>query len=317
MRNDELDTCHAYLNVLHAGLQGKQAMLHILQQLTDECSLGTELRHTRVLLEEVIAWSETLYETKWCVLQVAHDSQSIDLARLAILFEEWMDEIQRMGCAAETILSNAEFWKDIAAVQMLVALLGYHAYARDHYIRGLVRYGEAFERDDIAEKWRVHIPSSQQCLQIAHNFLGQLGNNTEVTTTFAFQLHEETLLLPAIFRCQVHDLNQIRALTLGEFNYEQAGFTPDEADRWVQCGIIAAQAGYWRAYEINPEEVVTWIRYGFIDPCHAGSWRYRGFSASEAFVWAQSGYSPREATIYVGFGCKSPEQARTFDGVKH
>lgn len=305
----EIDLCHAYLNALGAACEGKFVLLSMLGSFMQDESYDEEVKEARTQLEMVTQWQNRMWRGNPLLFGVDEDDFSEEVIIALDLLEQVKTECAARADIIEKLREKEEENRSPEAQYLLTALLAYQAHSRYHYIRGLVKYGEVFGPREIAENWRAHLLSCEESIGVASRFFDQLMDGSDVDANFCYQLMESTLLLPGIFRCQVHDINQIYGIVLGQFSFFLAEFSPDEAAYWDSHGFSPRAAGYWRAYDLSPEEVVEWNECGFLQPGVAAAWRCRGFDPDSALLWSQEGYSARQSRFFASLGCETPYDA--------
>ncbi len=192
---------------------------------------------------------------------------------------------------------------------LLAGLYLFQAELRKSYIEGLLRYSEYFHFPDAIEWWEAQLEACDESLARAEYFCAPLLSHEELDDSYCYQLHEACWMLPAIFRAQLHDIQQIFGMIRGEFTYEDAGIDSTSAEIWEKLGQGPRSAGYWNAYGIDVEEAAEWMSCGFAEPSKAGAWSSRGFDALEARIWSDSGYSAKQARFYRSAGCHHPDEA--------
>jgi hypothetical protein len=307
----DLNVTHAVVNTLTAGYQGKFVALNVFQRIGSSRFEASEFDATRGVLDKIAVWIKALMDGKALLAGPGTETspdrrEALDLLRaLKQDVSGLADEILRMRSAAHPA-------DDREQTELLVAALLRHAYARDHYVKGLVAYSEAFGYEEAADRWRQHLLMTPREINAAHRFLDVLVEGSGIDKKFSVDLFEETLLLPYIFRCQVQDMNQVLAFYGPDFTYETAGITADEAVRWRNMKAAPEAACYWHAYGFTPGDTAAWVRAGFFEPGLAANWKHRGFRPDEAARWYNEGFEARAAAVSKVMGQKDPAGARAW-----
>lgn len=312
MTSDEkrnLNITHAVVNTLTSGYQGKFVYLNALKQLGSPRYSPAEFDATRVVLDKVAVWIKAVMDGR-PVLAGPGTESSDDRAEALDLLRALKDDVS--GLAVELLKMRADKYvaEDPNQAELLIASLCRHAYARDHYVKGLVAYSEKFGYEEAADRWRQHLIHTPQEIKVAHQYLDEFQDTSRTGKKFYVDLFEETLLIPYIFLCQVQDMNQVQGFYMEEFTYEDAGISPDEAARWKNMNARPEAACYWHAYGFTADETATWIQAGFIEPGMAANWKYRDFGPAEASRWDKAGFDARGAMVSVVMGHTDPEAAR-------
>ncbi|MCB0352962.1 MAG: hypothetical protein KDD64_05530 [Bdellovibrionales bacterium] len=317
MEQHQTNVCHAYLNALLAVKAGQRAYAELLS------NFGMPIEK-RVLyqLDQEERFLHNLMEGIWKgdVLVIHENSDQSQEAQYVLdLFFEAKELLKAQARRAEEHLSHLrERGPSADTLKYLVALYGSQVHSRNAYINGLIDYGENLGAPEIAEHWKNQQEIGKEFFRQKEIYVSAildaekgLDKGTEA------DLFEDALLIPSSILCQIHDMNQICCLAYGEFGFLDAEFSADEARKWIDAGVGAERAGYWRAYRITAVDVLEWLDRGFSDPRKAGVWNLHGFSAEEADAWAFSGFSPRQAAMYSDCGVFSPEEAMNLERWEH
>jgi hypothetical protein len=306
----EVDICHAYLNALGAAVEGRHAMITMLNMLAGEGSYAGELSAVRELREQVSEWTEALWNNQPLPFTSGEDAFTPEVIDVLDGIDQVKEECYARAQIVDRLLEKDDLERYPEALYMLVSLLAYQAYSRDYYIKGLVQYGEIFGPSEVAANWREQLPSCEKSIATARKYYDLLLDNNNIDDSLIYQVTESTILLPAIFRCQAHDINQIHGILGGDdFNFFMAEIDPSDAEEWAANGFSPRAAGYWRAYGMRADEVITWLEKGFYQPGIAGAWKFRGFDPTDAMVWSDQGYTAKVARFYSSLGCDSPSDA--------
>ena len=307
----DLNITHAVVNTLTAGYQGKFAALSAFRLLGSARFSQVELNATREALDRISVYIQALMRGE-ALLAGPGTESSPDRETAHELLDALAEDVSSLADELLRMRDHGYVADEPDQAALLVASFCRHAYARDHYVKGLVAYSEKFGYEDAADRWRQHLIHTPREIDLAHQYLYGLKDSTKADKKFHLDLFDETLLLPYIFRCQVQDINQVKSLYGEGFTYESAGIGPDEAAKWSNMNARPAVACYWHAYDFDPDEAAAWIKMGFFEPGSAANWKYRDFGPDEAERWQGADFSPRGAMVSKVTGHKDPETARAW-----
>ena len=321
LAKDRLIT-HSILNYLAASYQGWFAGLNLLSQLEHQAFSEADMTVVQQALSSINTWTAQLYQDE-CLFSASWQTAETFEAKHALdLLEKVKPVLLRDAAEVVRIMALQEFPLD-PDVRLLLASLARHAYSRDAYVRGFIEYGERFGLAPMAEKYSELLPQTQEILgrlsELLRLYRSASLKAADLERSFFLLLHESCLNLAAVFRTHVHDINQLLSPFKGGFSFGAAEFSRAEAELWQDAGFGPAPAGYWRAYEIDPEEakawcaakmtevtlVIEWRRAGFT-PETAPPWFAAGFPPGYAVVWSQAGFSPEKAQAQIQAGVLEP-----------
>ncbi|MCB0336372.1 MAG: hypothetical protein KDD62_08695 [Bdellovibrionales bacterium] len=299
--------CHAYLNTLYAGFQGKYARLRVLESLLGDDEFTLELEDTCPIIDNLSYYLDQLWKHNPINFNTDEESFCDDALECInyfyILEAELIEGVHRVSeilCKPEHLMT----YEDLAS---LAGHIVQRAYTREHYIKGLIQYGSTFELAETQERWQQHLLSCESEINSAHRLYESLLNSQTSTPLLVAEFREESLFIPSLLECQIHDMNQVSHLHHDDFIHRNARVLGDEHGIWEAAGIPAQYAGYWKAYGFHPMEVYDWLEFGFQEPALAGAWFGRGFDPHEALVWANAGYTPKEAFRCIQAGLATPD----------
>ncbi len=310
-RKRDLNVTHAVVNTLTAGYQGKFVALNVFKQLASPRFTASEFDETRFTLDRIAGWIKALMDGN-PVLAGPGTETSADRREALELLQALKEDVSSLADELLRMRSARYVADDPEQAGLIIASLCRHAYARDHYVKGLVAYSEKYGYEDAADRWRQHLIHTPREIKLAHHYLDKFKNASGTDQRFYVDLSEETLLLPYVFRCQTQDMNQVMSFYADGFTYEAAGIGSEEAARWESMNAGPEAACYWHAYGFSPREAVAWIDAGFIEPGMAANWRYRGFTAVEASRWHEAEFNPRGAEVSKVMGHGDPDTARAW-----
>lgn len=306
--------CHAYLNTLYAGYQGKFARLKALSELIDDKKYKKDLNSTCSTLDNVSFYLDQLWKDRPVIFNLEEDDLSESALECIDTLYQLEFEISNSITEVTRILDKPEHLITFEDLAILCAYIIQRAYTREHYIQGLVQYAKTFDLPDTVERWSQHLKSCDDEINAAHQLFEQLQACMQVTPLLIDEIKEEALFIPALLECQIHDMNQVIKLDHPEFLHSDARVLGSDYHLWEESGIPAQHSGYWKAYGFHPHEVFDWMDVGFGEPAVAGAWFGRGFDPIEALIWGDAGYSPKEAFRCVQAGFLTPEMAEAWQG---
>ena len=325
----DLQLSFSLANYLFAGFQGKYASLNILGTLQSRNANSGELVLTKSLLERIDRWIGEISDEKRALISKEWKEPDTDEARYAFgLLEKLRLELTDTVERAADILDRADYSSDRERVYSLVGSFARYAYSRTYFIKGYLEFAAKFKLADMQSQFTSLIPRSQHELNLVEGFILPLRQRAErPSLDFYDDLREEAQVLPGIFRCQVHDINQLLACLEREFTYEHAQMTELEASQWLAAEVPPVPAGYWRAYNFTPTRMAEWRDKGLEDPAIAAGFVQHGFTPSQSMLWIQAGiegrmarrwrdagYDPNRALEMIKKGTTDPGRTRRDPG---
>lgn len=317
----DLQLTHSITNYLLACYQGKFAWLNILSRLQFKKLPPEEVGKTEKLFETLNKWINSLWDGTPLFSAAWSEPDSFEADRALSLLMDLVPELSKLAQMIKTILSNTEV--DLSArqeeVKILIAAFGRYAYSQDNYVKGFVKFGEIFNQPDIANQYRAYIPTLEEKVKLTHTFL-KIFQNEKPQADFYQSLRAVTTSLPGKFRMYCHDISQLAAVYKGEYTFEMGGIDTAEGQRWMNAGLGPQLAGYWRAYDITPEQSVAWRQIGIntsesafawsslgFTPESCLRWASRNFPPSVAKQWQDAGYDPTSALVLIQQGFELPD----------
>lgn len=309
--NRDLNVTHAVVNTLTAGYQGRFVALNVFKQLSSPRFTEAEVVETRTTLDRISGWIKALMDGE-ALLSGPGTESSTDRQDALALLRALQEDVASLAQELLRMRSRGYVADDPEQSELLIAALCRHAYARDHYVKGLVAYSEKFGYEEAADRWRQHLIHTPQEINLAHGYLDRFKDRSNLDQKFFVDLFDETLLLPYVFLCQVQDMNQVLSLYGEGFTYEAAGIGTDDAALWENMNARPEAACYWHAYGFGPGEAAAWIEEGFFEPSMAANWKYRDFGPDEAARWQKAEFNPRGAMVSKVLGQDDPDAARAW-----
>ncbi len=316
---------HSILNYLLASYQGKFSATSALLLMGYSDLNEEDLSKIQSTLARIMGWQNLLRKDE-CLFSASWTSaETFDSQNALHLLTALKPDLYQLSLDLIQVLTLKEL-PSTDQVKFLLAGLARSVYAKDTFIRGHIDYGLFFGLPDIAQRFSLALPVSEDEVEQVHKLLNvfraSLENSHRLEEDFYRSLYFVSMELPFSFRSHIHDINQLLSQFEGEFDFQAAEFVPAEASQWQEAGLGPVPAGYWRAYNVGPEEAKAWSEAKFVDASVAYRWKTLGFSpdsgspwlANEfspdyAALWAASGYTPDKAKEMITKGIKRPPAA--------
>ena len=311
----ESNFAHSVLNALRAAMNGEDTRLltRKLLKLPDEPALERESTILHLpYIEELLRG----FQQKETVIICLDESDSL----IRDLYETQIQLLKAKARHAKRLLSvlchRSEGHEQ--AARELAAFYVSHFRARESYIKGLLYYADTFQLPDMYQHWDSHLVGTRDLIEDSKELLVEVTAASEFSAYLIQRVYDSCVLIPASLQCQAHDMRHILSLNKEVFSFDDANlFSDDEKDEWMQLGLDAEQAGYWRAYDISPGEFSDWVSLGFFEARTAGAWKARGFDPEAAHLWAVQGFDASEAFLCRHGGITSPEEAERMRSELH
>ena len=308
----EIYLTHAVLNATYAGYQGKFTALNMLAKLRFQGITNDHLVAARQTLELVGGWMNRLWKGE-ALLTTADRPPIYDEApKIWKLFMGLKGELRALAEELKVFRKVPAAAQNSEAARYLLACLGRFAYAREHYIKGLLKYGEVFGPPEEAERWRQTLSGCAGELQCVHRLFESLHALQASNESLFEELRQRTLKLPGALLAQAHDMNVIVGIARGGLTYAIADIEPEAAAAWERADLDPQAAGYWCAHDIGPEEASRWIGFGFAEPAAAASWWILGFDADSAAQWKSLDFGPKTAAEWTALNIDDAASAATW-----
>lgn len=198
---------------------------------------------------------------------------------------------------------------DADACRFIAAALNRQAYGREHYIRGLTNFYEAFGMEAEADRWRQRLLSCNDEIFRANHYFQHLAAGQPTDILFRFSLWNEAVNLHGVFKSQLNDVLSLDMYFSGGDYFAALGVPAEEIEKWRLLGARPDVAGHWLSFGIGADEAALWSRIGFTDAAYAGGWRSRGFSVADALAWHEAGFAAQGAYACVVSGERDPRAA--------
>jgi hypothetical protein len=306
----DLNLSHAFINTLSSSYQGMYVYENVFGILTQSPERERKMADTAQVLDKVNEWWRLFKRHEPLVRHGCRDEgMTGDGARAWRLLEVSQRRIESLAEQMLSTTSVEALLEDPEARCKRVAAFCDSAYARHHFVYGLVAYGEILGREQVADRWRQHLPSTLRETGRGTELFGKFRElGEQVDEDSAEHLLDVTLVLPVILIRQAVDIRGVFGLLRDRFDYLDAGIPSDQVERWQALGFTPGDAGHWRATGLSPEESLEWIKAGVPDPTTAATFAWRNIAMDVAAKWHQAGCNGRAAAFYLARGITDPDR---------
>lgn len=312
--HDDLRLTHGFLNALQAGYQGGFTSLNVLLELNYPNVEARTLDAMKPVLDQLTALYVRMRAGE-AIVSLDGAPAGEEAERLFELCEVLKFELRAVADQLSDITDSDEEPEGEERARhdaFMAACLARSCYAREHFIKGLVDYGEAFDEPEVSDRWRQHLPRCAADIQRANAYFATLKDAPEkADAKFHYRLWNEIVNLPGLLRTQVNDINVLGGVYAGGPTYDTVGIDDaDEAEAWRKLGAGPESAGHWSAFGFTPDLTLAWAQAGFQDAAYASAWRVRGFPLEAAVAWHNAGFKPADAHACASAGITDPQKAR-------
>ena len=302
--NESIGLYHGYLNSLHAYMQGYYTRLNIWQQLAPDEELPALLKDAQEALDHLIQMYQGLWNGQLL------DMKSDESPQVSFLDALLKGALYFYDTAPESVLQLVVRPPKQCSQRDAGKLIGFYAsqvYGREHFVKGLIGYGENFNLPDVADRWRQHLLSCQSDINDANTFFVHAKEEKSDLLKLMIKLQSRTLLTPGIFRCRAADLRHLEAMRRNNLSYEALQLPVEDGSKWKAAGFDPLKAAYWDAYGFTPNTATEWLQGGFSEPGWAAGYRLRGIDLSNAVSWSSKGINATKAAALEAQGAKASE----------
>lgn len=300
---------HAISNYINASYRGRLAFLNALKQMKFEDLNLDELARNEKIIETVQRWLKDLWNGMPIFSAHWKSPETFDAQQAFSLLKESKDELSHLSNSLSEILKNGQNFANLEEKKLAVASVIRSAYHRENYARGFIEYGNAFSQEHLIARYtsvqQLGMEEVQKASLLLRDF-SRIGYSEEELNS---RLYADCLILPAYFRVSVNDINYLLSVFNPNYTFELAEIPKNEADNWSDRKVNPIVAGYWRSFNIGPDEAEIWSAAGFSDASNAGLWKVCGFNPDTARSWVVQGVDAQMARIWKNFG-HSPDTAR-------
>ena len=292
----DLRLSHGFLNLVSAGYEGIYVYLNARRKLAPAEFGSDALEKLAPALDRIHGWWDDFEAHRPLVTHAALESPPEPF----LLVWNWLEITKNhMRSLVNRLAATSQVERlaeDVAAVHLRAAAACEAAYGREHFVRGLICYGEVMDEEMVADRWRQHLLPCQADVASSHQQLalaGEIGAPPDAAA--AGRLLDETLALPAILAQRVMDINGMFAEVGPGLIYANADIPDAQVDAWSSRGFAPEEAGRWYGVGYEADEALRWIDGGVPDPVRAFDFMLRGFTAEEAGQWLRAGTGARDA----------------------
>ncbi len=292
----DLRLSHGFLNLVSAGYEGIYVYLNARRKLAPAEFGPDALEKLAPALDRIHGWWDDFEGHSPLVIRTALENPPEPF----LLAWNWLEITKNhLRSLVNRLAATSQAQRlagDLPAVHLRAAAACEAAYGREHFVRGLIRYGEVMDEESVADRWRQHLLPCQADVAAAHGHLALAERmGTEADPAAAERLLDETLALPAILAQRVMDINGMFAEVGPGLTYENADIPEAHVEAWSSRGLPPEEAGRWYGVGYEADEALRWIDGGVPDPVRAFDFMLRGFAAEDAGRWLREGVGARDA----------------------
>jgi hypothetical protein len=318
----KLNDSFAILNHLHGGYNGAFAFYSFLRAFQHRSALEDDITHTDRVLKKLSRWAGELMAGEVLVSRSWKEPESFE-AQEAFTCLEWLHkDLRDVAKNIESIMRMKTQLSVIEDTIYIAAGVARVAQGRLAFVKNLLEFGQYFNHKESEEKALSMLDGAQHDMKVCQNLFDMLASTELPGMGFALELSEYASDLAVVLKTQAYETFIHRCyFDPSQITYGTIGGDKSEIVRWMSSGIQPKDAGYWRAYNIGPEEAVAWGLSGINSPSIAYIWQNEGFSAvtatpwieaefppALASEWAEEGFTPDAAMNYIQENIVSPQQ---------
>lgn len=298
----DIEATHSLLNYLYAAFCGKYSWCQVLSKLQSSYFSSGDLVLTKEHLRTIEQWIKDLYDDK-PLIQTDWSSPETSQARAAFsLLDKLKFELIDLAEKLDTVISAGDYSSNRDRVSLLTASFVRFAYSRNTYCQGFLKFANHLKKTTLEEQYTALLPQAEYDVRLADLFVGVVSESAKAPMQFFKDMRDESILLPGIFKSNVHDINQLQNIFDKPFTFAQAEISEYEAKNWQALEISPATAGYWKAYGFLPKAAEEWRQAGLQDPSLAAAFHSFEFIPQEAISWLQAGIPPCTAKRWRAAG---------------
>lgn len=296
---------HAFLNTIHSSLQGRYTRMNAQQQLGINAIKQDKLADCGAQLMRVKEAFDRLCVGR--IESLTKEPLSDGAQWIIQIHQELQQEIAACVPLLHSLLTQQHHNPTRETEVTLTVYLAGRAYAREHYVQGLVKFADAFGLSEQADQYRQHVLHTREEIRIASYFFQVLKEQELLTPEQRQLFFDETLLIAGLYASQKHDFTMNEIRRGAQPSYEAFNLSAEQASMWKQEGFTPADAAYWDAHDFSPADAGVWRQIGFANPAEAAAWQKRGFDATTASLMAMAGVRPQEAAQHAGATASSTD----------
>ncbi len=295
MDSDNIGLQHGYLNALYAGLQGLYTRLNTIEKLSASRSSDAAYKeHVTTTLQRVIQIYKDFWEGDRKDMHSSEDGEVQFLLHAADELKRMYVENAKQGFEIREKLDTELLHHDYF---LMLGQCAEQAYGREHFVKGLVQYGEVFRIAEVADRWRNHLLSCQQ--EIAHvNKFFHILSHGSLSEDELLELRAMHEFIPFTNRTKSIDITVLDSIRMKSDKPEIFNFSEETFQPWAAMGLDIIGASYWRAYSFTADVALYWLAAGFRDPALAAGYYVRGIDVELALAWIGLGVQGASAAVY-------------------
>lgn len=299
---NDIEITHSLVNYLYAAFCGKFSWCQVLSKLQSSHFTSGDLVLTKEHLRTIEKWIADLYNDQ-PILKADWSYPETQQARTAFgLLDKLKYEFIDLAEKLDTVISAGDYSSSKDRVALLTASFARYSYSKQAYCNGFLRYAKHFQKTRLEEQYTALLPQTDYDIRLADLFVGVVQNSAKAPAQFFIDMRDEAILLPGVFKSNVHDINQLQNMFDKPFTFTMAEISEYEAKNWTELEIAPITAGYWKAYGFLPKAAATWRQVGIEDPSLAAAFRDFQFIPQEASNWIQAGIPPCTAKRWRAAG---------------
>ncbi len=306
----DLNLTHAFINTLSASYQGMYVYENVFGVLSQASDREEKMKNTANVLDKISEWWAMFQRheplMRYRFHQEGVEGEASKACRLLEVAQKRLDGLMQELLASSSVES---ILRDGVRRALRVANSCEAAYARQHFVQGLIAYGEILDREEVADRWRQHLLYCRRETAEANALFERFQRmEGEIDEAAAAGLLDLTLTDPVAVGRRAVDVRSVFGLLRNRFDYADAGIPEAEAVPWKRGGFAPADAAGWRLAGMGPEESQAWIDAGIPDPLGAATYAWRGIEQAVASKWYEQGYNGRVAAGWIRQGISEPDR---------
>lgn len=302
--NEVIGLYHGYLNLIHAYMQGYYSRLSVWVDLVPSEETTTLREEAAMALDFLIPMYRELWSGR--VIDLQHEN-SEQVAFLDGLVQAAFYYYDTAPAKITELIVTPPSECGAREVGEFIGFFADQAYSRQHFVKGLISYGECYNLPDVADRWRQHLLPCQEEIHEANTYFAIAKEGARAPTELMAELQNGGLLLPGILRCKGSDLRHLEAKRRDNMSYETMLVPGEEVEQWEALGFNPVSAAAWRAYGFYPHEAADWLESGFFDPGWAAAYWLRGLNKPEATEWCSKGVNAAQAAALEAEGISAAQ----------
>jgi hypothetical protein len=290
--NKDIHLSAEFVTLLRAGFYSQILFEGAMAKLESSLLPENYLETAHKAFDKIELWIKDItsnlpiFSTSW------NSPETFDAISAMSFLRELKKDLLWLIPQVEDALRLPNLAQEREAVKLLAATCVRSAATRNSYVETLSSIFTKLQARDLAEQVALEVEPSRDYMRVTQIILDTFTSKAAYADELCEKLRSEASLLPSDFRAHIHDANILLNVYAKEFTFELAEIPRDEAQTWIEKRIPAVAAGYWRAYEFTPEDLLEWKSLGITGAPLAANWRRAQFSPQEAIEWIKEGLTP-------------------------